>query len=118
MPATRYRPHSQRWAAVYVLHRSFFASRGVYQRPSLVYERALKPESSTYDGGPVKDPSVDLCSVSFILRCWQEEESADDRQSVWRFSIQEIGAERRRIGFSRLEYLFAYLEAQLMSTRE
>lgn len=66
----------------------------------------------------MKDPSIDLHYVSFILRCWQEEEANVDHQLDWRFSIQEIGTKRRQIGFNQLEQLFAYLEEQLMSTRE
>ena len=52
-------------------------------------------------------------SRAYLLRCWQEGESARGEEPNWRFLIEEISPERRRRGFSRLEELVAFLRAEL-----
>lgn len=52
-------------------------------------------------------------SRAYLLRCWQEGCSAEDGEAVWRFSLEEVGGERRRLGFMTLEALLAFLRAEL-----
>ena len=76
---------------------------------------------------------------AYLLRCWQEGEAAPGKEPLWRFSVEEIlpfapsaalrlcsgqgsgqhklGAlpERRRKGFSSLEALVAFLQAEFAS---
>jgi len=43
---------------------------------------------------------------AYLIRCWQE-------GTAWRFSLEGIGAEHQRRGFSRLEDLAAFIEQDL-----
>jgi hypothetical protein len=49
---------------------------------------------------------------AYLLRCWQEGEAAAGEEPTWRFSVEEILYERRRKGFSSLEALMAFLQAE------
>ena len=49
---------------------------------------------------------------AYLIRCWRDK-SGSDEEHPWRFSVEEILPERRRKGFSRLEALFAFLQAEL-----
>jgi hypothetical protein len=50
---------------------------------------------------------------AYLLRCWREEQAAPDGSSRWRFSVEEVLHERRRWGFSSLESLFTFFQAEL-----
>ena len=50
---------------------------------------------------------------AYLLRCWQEGKSASDGKPQWRFSLQEVFHERRRWGFTSLESLLVFLQAEL-----
>ena len=50
---------------------------------------------------------------AYLLRCWREGGVAPGKEPVWRFSVEEIGTERQRKGFSSLEPLTAFLRAEL-----
>jgi hypothetical protein len=50
---------------------------------------------------------------AYLLRCWREEQAAPGGPSPWRFSVEEVLHERRRWGFSSLESLLAFLQAEL-----
>lgn len=52
---------------------------------------------------------------AFLLRCWQEEENAE---RVWRFILVKINKEPIKKGFTTLEDLFDFLQAELMKTDE
>lgn len=53
-----------------------------------------KNHSQLPDGQPYR---------AFLVRCWQEEGS-------WRFSIETVGRQQQRRGFSVFQELFDYLE--------
>ena len=50
---------------------------------------------------------------AYLLRCWREGEVAPGKETVWRFSVEEIGTEYQRKGFSSLESLTTFLRAEL-----
>ena len=50
---------------------------------------------------------------AFLVRCWPEKGVAPDQPPTWRFSIEEVRAERRVRGFASLEALMAFLQAEL-----
>lgn len=50
---------------------------------------------------------------TYLLRCWQERETASGQEPRWRFWMEEISHERRQKGFGSLEALFAFLRAEL-----
>ena len=50
---------------------------------------------------------------AYLLRCWREEPAAPGGPSPWRFSVEEVLHERRRRGFTSLESVLAFLEAEL-----
>jgi hypothetical protein len=52
---------------------------------------------------------------AYLLRCWQEGETAPGQEPRWRFWLEEVMYERRQKGFSNLEALFAFLQAELTS---
>ena len=49
---------------------------------------------------------------AYLVRCWRDRSSSDE-EHPWRFSVEEVLHERRRKGFSNLEALFAFLQAEL-----
>ncbi|MCZ7570273.1 MAG: hypothetical protein M5U01_17045 [Ardenticatenaceae bacterium] len=52
-------------------------------------------------------------SRAYLLRCWREGCSAEEGEATWRFSLEEVGGARRRLGFMTLEALLAFLRAEL-----
>lgn len=50
---------------------------------------------------------------AFLLRCWEEREASLDRKPRWRFSIEEVGREKRQRGFHQLQDLLTFLEQQM-----
>ncbi|HBY92381.1 MAG TPA: hypothetical protein DEP84_00215 [Chloroflexi bacterium] len=52
-------------------------------------------------------------SRAYLLRCWREGHSAEEGEAAWRFSLEEVGEERRRRGFMTLEALLAFLRSEL-----
>jgi hypothetical protein len=55
---------------------------------------------------------------AYLLRCWQEGGAAPGGSACWRFSVEEVLRERRRRGFTDLEALVAFLQAQFAGARE
>jgi hypothetical protein len=55
---------------------------------------------------------------AYLLRCWQEGETAPGQEPRWRFWLEEVLQERRQKGFGNLEALFAFLRAELASNEE
>ena len=53
---------------------------------------------------------------SYVLRCWQEQEAAPDRPPVWRFVLQEISGEQRRLGFGDFEQMADFLLHELVGS--
>jgi hypothetical protein len=47
---------------------------------------------------------------AYLVRCWQDE---DDLSGDWRFSLEEVGAERPRQGFTSLQNLCGCLAVEL-----
>ncbi len=47
---------------------------------------------------------------AFLLRCWQEQTG---NAPLWRFSLEEIGGDRKRRGFARKEDLFKFLGQEI-----
>lgn len=58
---------------------------------------AHTPDSDSRDMRPYQ---------AYLVRCWRE-------GSDWRFSLEGIGRDRQRLGFSRLEELMAHIQASL-----
>ncbi len=56
-----------------------------------------------------------LSYQSYLLRAWQEAD-VTDRHLIWRFSLEKIGEEDQRHGFSSLQALMAFLEEQVEAT--
>ena len=54
-----------------------------------------------------------IVNRAYLLRCWKEGKTAPDGESQWRFSLQEVFHERRRWGFTSLESLLVFLQAEL-----
>lgn len=50
---------------------------------------------------------------AYLLRCWQEGQAAPDGEPGWRFSVEEVLYRRRRWGFTGLESLLGFLQAEL-----
>jgi hypothetical protein len=51
---------------------------------------------------------------AYLLRCWQEKEATPSQAPPWRFYVEEILPERHfKKGFSNLDALFAFLQAEL-----
>ena len=48
----------------------------------------------------------------YILRAWQERPASAHQEPVWRFSLEDTGS-GQRIGFSDLENLRDFLQAQI-----
>lgn len=51
---------------------------------------------------------------AYLLRCWQEGDVGTDRETLWRFSVEDVFGERRRQGFGSLEALVAFLRVELI----
>ena len=43
---------------------------------------------------------------AYLVRCWRDGQA-------WRFSLESIGRDRRRLGFNRLDELMAHIQANL-----
>jgi hypothetical protein len=52
---------------------------------------------------------------AYLLRCWREKQAAPEGAPHWRFSVEEVLHERRRWGFSSLEALVAFLQAEMVA---
>lgn len=57
-------------------------------------------------------------SHAYILRCWLEEQVGPGGEPQWRFSLEEVFQERRRIGFTSLEEMAAFLRNELAHTEQ
>lgn len=55
---------------------------------------------------------------AYLLRCWREGKATSGKEPLWRFSVEEVLHKRWRKGFSGLEALFAFLQAELSSDEE
>ncbi len=55
---------------------------------------------------------------AYLLRCWQEGETAPDEKPHWRFSLEEVLHGRRRRGFDSLQALVTFLQAELAGQGE
>ncbi len=60
------------------------------------------------------EDSADLKYRTFLLRWWREKGSSARDRSAWRFSLEEVGQSRRH-GFSSLQALSDFLDAELHS---
>lgn len=47
---------------------------------------------------------------AFLLRCWQEQTG---NAPLWRFSLEEIGGDRKRRGFAHKEDLVKFLGQEI-----
>ncbi|HSF79929.1 MAG TPA: hypothetical protein VLA49_01765 [Anaerolineales bacterium] len=50
---------------------------------------------------------------AFLLRCQQDVGTFHGERAPWRFTLVQVGAEDRKLGFACLEDLFAFLQAEL-----
>jgi hypothetical protein len=50
---------------------------------------------------------------AYLLRCWREGSSAFDGENRYRFFVEEVLGERWRRGFTSVEALIAFLQAEL-----
>jgi hypothetical protein len=57
-------------------------------------------------------------SHAFLLRCWQEPDAGSSAETVWRFSITPITAQRVEKAFQDLESLMEYLAQVLAKEQE
>ncbi|MFN8497211.1 MAG: hypothetical protein U0641_05085 [Anaerolineae bacterium] len=55
---------------------------------------------------------------AFLVRCWQDGHTRGDGAPAWRFSVEEIGEDHRRYGFTRFEDLTAFLEQWIQDNGE
>ena len=53
---------------------------------------------------------------AFLLRCWSTQ--TEEALGTWRFSLEEVGPERQRLGFASLEALMAYLSNELGDAKQ
>lgn len=58
------------------------------------------------------EDSSDLNYRTFLLRWWHAADLPATDRSAWRFSLEEVGQPPRR-GFSSLQALMAFLDAEL-----
>ncbi len=49
---------------------------------------------------------------AYLLRCWEEKSSSDERERVMRFSLENVHTGWKK-GFGSLEDLYAFLRTQL-----
>jgi hypothetical protein len=52
---------------------------------------------------------------TYLLRCWREPAISPDMAYTWRFCVEEIAGERRRLEFVSLESAMEFLQAELVS---
>jgi hypothetical protein len=57
-------------------------------------------------------------SRAYLLRCWQEANTAPEQPPGWRFSVEEVLRKGPRRGFDSPEALMAYLQAELAAASE
>ena len=57
-------------------------------------------------------------SLAFLIRCWQEPDSGLSERPGWRFSLTHINKYRKKIGFTDLEEVMAYLHQELEGDEE
>ena len=50
---------------------------------------------------------------AYLVRCWQERNSASDGEPIWRFSLDASWYEERH-GFASLQALMEHLQTDLM----
>ncbi len=50
---------------------------------------------------------------AYLIRCWQEGGALPGRRPQWRFSLEEVTCERRRLGFGSLKALIAFFQTEL-----
>jgi len=48
----------------------------------------------------------------YVLTAWEERKASAERPAVWRFSLEDTGAQRR-LGFRDLDELTAFLHTQV-----
>lgn len=61
-----------------------------------------------------KETKLDsLTYHAFLLRCWQETIPTADMESSWRFSLIHFDGLQTEKGFSSLEDLLEYVQAEL-----
>ena len=53
---------------------------------------------------------------AFLLRCWSTQ--TEEALGPWRFSLEEVGPERQRMGFASLEALMAYISSELNDAKQ
>ena len=51
---------------------------------------------------------------AYLMRCWQEHNSAPDGEPIWRFSLEASWYDERR-GFTSLQALMDHLQLELMN---
>ena len=63
--------------------------------------------------GPIKPSDAPPTYRAYLMRCWQERNSALDGEPIWRFSLDASWYEERR-GFATLQALMDHLQTELM----
>lgn len=63
--------------------------------------------------GAIKSSDTPPTYRAYLMRCWQERNSAPDGEPIWRFSLDASWYEERR-GFTTLQALMDYLQTELM----
>lgn len=53
---------------------------------------------------------------AFLLTCWMEGTASPNAKPYWRYSLKEIGKERRQYGFSDVDKLLTFLKQRTDST--
>ncbi len=59
------------------------------------------------------DKVTQLPYRAFMMRCWKEEDDLPHDTPLWRFSLEEVGIDGPRKGFTSLKALTAYLNELL-----
>ncbi|MFT5196280.1 MAG: hypothetical protein ACI85U_003311 [Candidatus Promineifilaceae bacterium] len=65
-----------------------------------------------------QQPRPSQSHKSFLLRCWQEADSAQDGAQVWRFSVREVRQEPQEHSFSTPGQLLDFLTHTLTENIE
>ena len=55
---------------------------------------------------------------AYLLRCWQEGNTAPEQPPRWRFSVEEVLRKGPRRGFDSLEAVAAFLRSELSDSRD
>jgi hypothetical protein len=50
---------------------------------------------------------------AFLIRWWEVDDSDEGERGGWRFSYEEVGSDRPRLGFTSTQELADYLQADL-----